>query len=286
MRDTDTQDGGSARSEVLGGELAELGRAVTAGLVLRAVEAAAEAGPEGGLVEQLHGLGGAAPAGQLQLQSGQSPLHLPGFEGLVGDAVSQEVGSDLCVVSGALDRVERVLPALGAAQAAAHLLDVPADGEGRVLLGGQTGGDTEGVRHPGIVVSLVTGPSLVKQQHEDWICFAVKSHLDGDPEGGDGTVVLYGGHSQPVGQRGDLQWLRLDELPLGPGHGCLAVLPPGRALHCGRLHDTRSHDGSGDNTGLESPLEAALSSVAARKMAAMRCCLGDSSGCQLTNTAS
>ena len=160
MRDADTQDGGSARSEVLGGELAELGRAVTPGLVLRTVEAAAEAGPEGGLMEQLHGLGGPAPAGQLQLQSGQSPLDLPGFEGLVGDAVSQEVRPDLGVVPGALDRVERVLPALGAAHVAANLLDVPDDVEGGVLLGGQAGGDTEGVRHSSIVVTLITGPSL------------------------------------------------------------------------------------------------------------------------------
>ena len=160
VRNTDTKDGGSASSEVLGGKLTELGGAVTARLVVRAVQAVAQARPEGGLVEQLHGLGGSTPAGQLQLQSGQSPLHLPWFEGLVGDAVSQEVSSDLGVVPGALDRVERVLPALGAAHAAADLLDVPADVEGGVLLGGQAGGDTEGVRHPGIVVTLVTGASL------------------------------------------------------------------------------------------------------------------------------
>ena len=168
MRDADTQDGGSARSEVLGGELAELGRAVTPGLVLRTVEAAAEAGPEGGLVEQLHGLGGSTSAGHFQLQSGQTPRHLPWFEGLVGDAVSQEVRSDLGVVPGALDRVERVLPALGAAHVAANLLDVPDDVEGGVLLGGQAGGDTEGVRHSSIVVTLITGPSLLERRRSSF----------------------------------------------------------------------------------------------------------------------
>ena len=161
MRDPDTQESSPARSEVLGGELTELSSVVAASFVLRAVEAAAQAGPEGGLVEQLHGLGGSTSAGQLQLQSGQSSLHLPGFEGLVGDAVSQEVSSDLGVVSGALDRVQGVLPALGAAHAASHLLDVPADVEGRVLLGGEAGCDMKCVRHPSIVVTLITGPSLV-----------------------------------------------------------------------------------------------------------------------------
>ena len=161
MRDPDTQDSSPASSEVLGGKLTELCSAVTARLVLRAVEAAAQASSEGGLVEQLHGLGGSTSAGQLQLQSGQSSLHLPGFEGLVGDAVSQEVSSNLGVVSGALDRVQGVFPALGAAHAASHLLDVPADVEGRVLLGGEAGGDTKCVRHPSIVVTLITGPSLV-----------------------------------------------------------------------------------------------------------------------------
>ena len=85
--------------------------------------------------------------------------------------------------------------------------------------------------------------------------YKAKSYLDGDPERGDGTVVLYGGHSQTVGERGDLQWLRLDELSLSPGHGSLAVLSPCRALHCGGLHYTRSHDESGNNTGLKSPLD-------------------------------
>ena len=160
MRNSDTKDGRSASSEVLGSKLTELSGAVTARLAVRAVQAVAQAGPEGGLVEQLHGLGGSTPAGQLQLQSGQRPLDLPWFEGLVGDAVSQEVRSDLGVVPGALDRVQRVLPALGAAHVASDLLDVPADVEGGVLLGGQAGGDTKGVRHPGIVVTLVTGPGL------------------------------------------------------------------------------------------------------------------------------
>ena len=160
MRNTDTKDGRSASSEVLGSKLTELSSAVTPHLVVRAVQAVAQAGPEGCLVEQLHGLGGSTPVGQLQLQSGQRPLHLPWFEGLVGDAVSQEVRSDLGVVPGALDRVQRVLPALGAGHVASDLLDVPADIEGGVLLGGQAGGDTKGVRHPGIVVTLITGPSL------------------------------------------------------------------------------------------------------------------------------
>ena len=66
-----------------------------------------------------------------------------------------------------------------------------------------------------------------------WGCFVFKSYLDGDPERGDGAVVLYGGHSQPVGEGGDLQWLGLDELSLCPGHGSLTVLSPGRTLHCG-----------------------------------------------------
>ena len=160
VRDTDTQDGRPASGEVLGGKLAELCSAVTSSLVLRAVEAAAQASSEGGLVEQLHGLGGSTSAGQLQLQSGQSSLHLPGFEGLVGDAISQEVSSDLGVVSGALDRVQGVLPALGAAHAASHLLDVPADVEGRVLLGGQARGHSESVRYSGVVITLVARPSL------------------------------------------------------------------------------------------------------------------------------
>ena len=250
MRDPDTQESSPARSEVLGGELTELSSVVAASFVLRAVEAAAQAGPEGGLVEQLHGLGGPAPAGQLQLQSGQSPLDLPGLEGLVGDAVSQEVRPDLGVVPGALDRVERVLPALGAAHVAANLLDVPDDVEGGVLLGGQAGGDTEGVRHSSIVVSLVTGPSLVGRGEGHHLVNSVGlSYLDCDPECGDGAVILYGGHSQPIGESGDLERLRLDELPVCPGHGCLAVLSPGRALHCGGLHYTRRHDEPGDNTG-------------------------------------
>ena len=250
MRDPDTQESSPARSEVLGGELTELSSVVAASFVLRAVEAAAQAGPEGGLVEQLHGLGGSTSAGQLQLQSGQSPLHLPRFEGLVGDAVSQEVRPDLSVVPGALDRVERVLPPLGAAHVAAHLLDVPDDVEGRVLLGGQAGGDTKCVRHPGIVVTLIAGPRLVNERRSpSWVCSVLKTHLDCDPEGGDGAVVLYGGHGQPVGESGDLERLGLDELPLCPGHGCLAVLPPGCALHCGGLHYTRRHSELDDNTG-------------------------------------
>ena len=51
--------------------------AVAADLVVQPVEAVAEAGPERGGVEHLEGLGVGRPGGQLQLEPGQGPMHLP-----------------------------------------------------------------------------------------------------------------------------------------------------------------------------------------------------------------
>ena len=93
-----------------------------------------------------------------------------------------------------------------------HLLDVSNNGEGRVLLGGQSRGNTESVRHSSIVMTLIPGSSL-----------------DHDTDGGDWTVVLKRGHGQSIGQGGHLQRLGLDKLPLCPGNCSLGKL----SLGCG-----------------------------------------------------
>ena len=69
--------------------------AVAADLVVQPVEAVAEAGPERGGVEQLEGLGGGRPGGQLQLEPGQGPLHLPRFVQGGGHRVRQELHTDV-----------------------------------------------------------------------------------------------------------------------------------------------------------------------------------------------
>ena len=58
----------------------------------------------------------------------------------------------------------------------------------------------------------------------------VKSHLDDDPECGDGAVVLEGGDGEAVGEGGHLQRLGLHQLPLGLGHGLGRELAPGGGL--------------------------------------------------------
>ena len=231
--DTDTEDGGPAGSEVLGRELTELGGGVTPGLVVGTVQTVPQTGPEGGLVDQLHGLGGATLRGQLQLQPGQSPLDLPGLEDLVGDTVGEVVHPDLGLVPGHLDRVERVLPALGAAHRASdlkisldqhqletlgvmlwhlssecqvsqitykkvvtHLLQISPDPKC-----GHSRCDTESEGHSSIDISLIAGPGL-----------------DGHTDGGHGTVVLQGRDGQAIGQSGNLQGLGLDQLTLGLGN--------------------------------------------------------------------
>ena len=60
-----------------------------------------------------------------------------------------------------------------------------------------------------------------------------KSHLDDDPECGDGAVVLEGGDGEAVGEGGHLQRLGLHQLPLGLGHGLGRELAPGGGLTWG-----------------------------------------------------
>ena len=76
--------------------------AVAADLVVQEVEAVAEAGPERGGVKQLEGLGGGRPGGQLQLEPGQGPLHLPRLVQGGGYGVPQKLHTDVRHVPGGL----------------------------------------------------------------------------------------------------------------------------------------------------------------------------------------
>ena len=76
--------------------------AVAADLVVQPVEAVAEARRERGGVEQLEGLGGGRPGGQLQLEPGQSPLPLSQVVQGGGHGVRQELHPDVRHVPGGL----------------------------------------------------------------------------------------------------------------------------------------------------------------------------------------
>ena len=75
---------------------------MAADLVVQPVEAVAEAGPERGGVEQLEGLGDGCPGGQLQLEPGKGPLHLPYLVQGGGHGVRQELHPDVRNVPGGL----------------------------------------------------------------------------------------------------------------------------------------------------------------------------------------
>lgn len=71
-----------------------------------------------------------------------------------------------------------------------------------VFLDVHSRGDTKGAGHPSVVVALIAGPGL-----------------DGHSDSGHGAVVLQRGDGQTIGEGGDLQWLRLNQLPLSLSHG-------------------------------------------------------------------
>merc|ERR1712179_629945 len=151
VRNTNSKQGSSVRSEVLGNKLAELGCSMATNPSRRAVQAVPKTTPECCLVEQLHCLGGRRGASKLQLHSWDRARQLPWLESL---------DSNNSLVPSSLDCIQSVLPALGADHASPRLLQVPDDGESTVILGTKACCKTQCVGDPGIVISLIPGPSL------------------------------------------------------------------------------------------------------------------------------
>ena len=126
------------------------------------VQAVAQASPESCLVQELHSLGGRGLAGKLQLHARGGARQLPWLERLVRHDICQVLDSQVGLVSGCLHSVQGVLPPLGADHTGSSLLQVPADTEGRVVLGTQTSSNTQSVSDTSIVVRLASGASLKK----------------------------------------------------------------------------------------------------------------------------
>ena len=146
--DPDPEQGRAPGGEVLAHKGLQGSRAVRANFVWGAVEGVAKAGSESSLVQHLNCVSCRALGGELKFHPWEIPLKLPRLERLVADNVAEEVCCQVCGVPGCLDGVEGVLPSLNAGEASSCLLQVPADSEGRVVLGSQPSSYSEGVANP------------------------------------------------------------------------------------------------------------------------------------------